>query len=101
MSLTGLEKKLLAAGRRQMSDGRVPHGFARRVMARLPVGSTLDQASLWARALWRSALACLAVLLLLGAVSLLRSKNGGDLGQDFETTMLASADLDNEAPPLW
>jgi hypothetical protein len=63
-----------------------------------------DLATLWARALWRAAVPCVAVTVLLGAFSFMpastttNSTNEEDLSQTFEQTLLASSDQQEE---LW
>jgi hypothetical protein len=66
MNLPELEKKLLAAGRANSPGDRVPYAFEKRVMARLAGRSMEDPITLWARALWRAAAPCAAVMLMLG-----------------------------------
>ncbi len=89
----------MAAARGQAADERVPYAFEKRVMARLKGSSAPDQWGLWANALWRGAAPCLALMLFLSAWSVLApgSTNGstGDLGQDFERTVLAAADQES------
>lgn len=97
MNLTELHRKLIAAARRDLPDGRVPYAFEKRIIARLPKPAAPDQWGWWSRALWRSAAACLAVVLLLGALSWFaptpaRPANG--LSEEFESTMLAVVSLD-------
>ena len=102
MNLPELEKKLIAAARLKAPDGRVPYAFEKRIMAQLAARGGADQWVFWARGLWRAAAACVAVAVIFGAVSLFTPAapdTGNDLSQDFENTLLASADLpDNSAP---
>jgi anti-sigma-K factor RskA len=103
MNLPELQKKLIAAARLQPPDDRVPYAFEKRIMAQLAARSVTDHWVFWARGLWRAAAACVAVAVVFGAVSLLKPAapdNSNDLSQDFENTLLASADLpDNSSPP--
>ena len=97
MDLTELERELIAIARATPPSDRVPYTFAKRIMALLAVRPVVDQWALWSRALWRSAAACLAVTLLLSALSLFlpaSPKSPGDLSQDFERTMLVAVDQD-------
>jgi hypothetical protein len=99
MNLAELQRKLIAAARVHPPDDRVPYAFEKRVMALLRTRPILDNAALWARALWRGAVACLAVMLFLGALSLLapqQSPPPNDLTQAFENTMLAAVDQDTD-----
>jgi len=97
MKLSELEKKLISAARNNRPSEHVPYAFAKRVMAR--VGAQPGSAAaLWAEALWRSAGACLAVVVIFGAISVFTSTRHttppGDLSQDFEKTMLAGLEAD-------
>lgn len=97
MKLSELEKKLIAAARTNPPDDRVPYAFEKRITALLAAQPVLDRWALWSRALWRGAAVCLAVMFLLGAGLLFLPKNSsssGDLSQEFENTMLASAHQD-------
>jgi len=102
MSLPELQKKLVAAARLKAPDERVPYAFEKRIMAQLAARPVADAWVFWARGLWRAAASCVAVALLLGAVSLLSPRvpaPGKDLSQDFENTLLASADLPDNSTP--
>lgn len=102
MKLAELEKKLIAAARHQPPDERVPYAFEKRIMAQLAARTGVDYWLFWSRGLWRAAAACAAVAVVLGAVSLFTPAtpdNSNDLSQDFENTLLASADLPDNSPP--
>lgn len=103
MNLPELEKKLIAAARLKAPDERVPYAFEKRITALIAARAGVDHWMFWARGLWRAAAACVAVAVVFGAVSLFTpaaSDNGNDLSQDFENTLLASADLpDNSSTP--
>jgi hypothetical protein len=98
MKQTELEKKLLAAARRNSPSDHVPYAFEKRVMAFIRSHPMPDGLSEWARALWRSAGACLAVLVLSAGLSLVPNETApagtGDLSLDFEKTMMAALDSD-------
>jgi hypothetical protein len=93
MKLTELETKLMSAARAHAPSDQVPYAFEKRVMAYIKSQSGYDVWAVWAQALWRSAGACLAVVVLLGAISIFMARNDSpvphDLSQDFEKTMLA------------
>jgi|SRR5581483_9739845 len=98
MNLNELERKLIAAARSHPPSDRVPYAFAKRIVSLLPTRPIADAGALWAQALWRSAVACLAVMLLLGALSFFShpSPSGSDeLSDAFENTMLAAVDPDS------
>ena len=104
MNLAQLERKLIAAGRAQPPDDRVPYAFEKRILARLAVRPVLDGWELWARALWRAAAACAAITLLLGAWSFLPPEEGaptGDLSQQLEQTLLAAVDQGAGSDSTW
>ncbi len=104
MHLTELERKLIAAARSDPPRDHVPYAFEKRVMARLQTPPAPDSRELWARALWRSALACLVTMFLLGAFSLVTPPGripSNDLSQDFENAMLASVSQDTDPASSW
>jgi len=64
-------------------------------MARLTGRPVVDVSAFWARALWRSALSCVAAAVLLSAWSLLGQRGGSlDLSLQFENTVLAAVDAE-------
>ncbi len=101
MKLSELEKNLLAAARTNPPDGRVPYAFEKRLMARLAARPRPDNLLLWSRDLWRAALACAALVLLIGLSTFhLPPDNpagspaaGTELSQDFQDTLLAAVDV--------
>jgi hypothetical protein len=101
MNRAELHRKLIAAARRNPPGDGVPLAFEKRITALLQERPAPDPWELWGRALWRGAMACLAVMILFGAVSLFApGKNAAaqnDFSQDFETTMLSSVDQDADA----
>jgi hypothetical protein len=104
MNLAELQKKLTAAARLQTPDERVPYAFEKRIMALIAERAVVSGRVIWARGFWRAAVSCLALALVCGAVSLFNpavtESSGNDLSQDFENTLLASADLpDNTSTP--
>jgi hypothetical protein len=97
MNLADLQQKLTAAARLQTPDERVPYAFEKRIMVLIAERAAVPARLLWARGFWRAAVSCLALALVCGAVSLFTpaaaDNSGNDLSQDFENTLLASADL--------
>jgi hypothetical protein len=98
MNLEQLQKKLVAAAQRNPPDDRVPYAFEKRILARLAVQPAVDVAALWARALWRAAVPCVVVTVLLAVLSFTFSSsdsptnmNGENLSQQFEQTLFATA----------
>jgi hypothetical protein len=104
MNLAQLEQKLIAAARANPPSDRVPYAFEKRVMAGLAARPVVDDWALWARALWRAAAPCVAIMLLLGAWSLFlshRSASANDLSQELEKTLLAAVDQDQPSDSAW
>ena len=93
MNLTELQRKLLATARSHPPSDSVPYAFQTRVMARLRGVAVPDSWALWAGALWRATVPCVAIVVLLSAWTFLSSPTPaqGDLSQDFENTVLAAA----------
>jgi hypothetical protein len=93
MNLTELQRKLLTAARSRTHSEAVPFAFQTRVMARLRGAAAPDVWGLWAGALWRATVPCVAIVLLLGAWTYFAAPSAtqGDLSQEFENTVLAGA----------
>jgi hypothetical protein len=101
MNLAELHKKLIGAASADAPDDHVPYAFETRVMALLASRAVVDNLELWVRGLWRAAVSCVAISLLLGAWSFLvpsRPANANDLSQNFVTTLLASVDPSDTNP---
>jgi len=96
MNLEDLQKKLLAAARAHPPEDRVPYAFEKRILARL-TAQPVDGSALWARALWRAAIPCVAVTLLMATLSLTMvstetaTVTDDDVSQQFELALLAPA----------
>lgn len=101
MDLANLQQKLIATARKHSPSDEVPYAFERRIMALLGNRPVMDRWGLWAAGLWRSAVACLAVAIVLGAFTLLApqppSASSNDLSQAFENTMLVAVDQDTDS----
>jgi hypothetical protein len=101
MDLENLRCKLVAAARAHPPSQEVPYGFERRITARLGALVVVDYWAQWSQALWRATAPCIAITILLAALSLfvLPGKSSTtDLSQEFENTVLAAADLDQPPP---
>lgn len=95
MNLETLQQKLLANARAHPPADRVPYAFEQRIRAQLAALPPVNLAALWARALWRAAVPCIAVTLLLATWTFApasASSTTEDLSQQFEKTLLAAAD---------
>jgi hypothetical protein len=100
MNIAELQKKLLAAARANPPGDRVPYAFEKRVTALLAARTATDPLALWVRGLWRAAVSCMAIALLLGAWAFFNptaSTKADDLSQNFENTLLASVDQNDLA----
>jgi len=98
MNLEQLQTKLVAAARSHPPDDHVPYAFEKRILARLAAQPATDVAALWARALWRAAVPCVAVTVLLAilsftlAASETASAGGDNISQQFEQALLVSGE---------
>ena len=93
MDIDALQKKLIAAAKANPPRDSVPYAFEKRITARLASQTMLDDLQLWAGGLWRAAVPCIAVMLLLGVWSLYPAPHktvSSDLSQDIENTVLAA-----------
>ena len=100
MNLNELQRKLIAAARANIPGDQVPYAFEQRIVARLQSASAVDVFALWGRALWRAAVSCLAVVMLLGAWSFWSFSDPGaadDLPKAFENTVLAALDQPDDS----
>jgi hypothetical protein len=101
MNLVELQRKLIAAARANPPGDRVPFAFEKRITALLAARVVPDNLALWVHGLWRAAVSCVAVTLLLGAWAFFMptaTTNSNDLSQDFENTLLASVDQGDQTP---
>ena len=95
MNIAELHKKLLAAARANPPGDHVPYAFEKRVTALLAARAATDPLALWVRGLWRAAVSCVAIALLLGVWAFFNPTapaKADDLSQNFENTLLASVD---------
>src|SRR5262245_33415864 len=102
MNLTELQKRLITAARINPPSDHVPYAFEKRILARLMSRPVSDEAAMWARSLWRAAVSCIAVMLLLSAWTFFApapTSSTGDLSQDFENTVFAA--VDQEPDSTW
>ena len=100
MNLVDLQKKLLAAARTNVPGDQVPYAFEKRITALLASRVAAENMNLWVRGLWRAAVSCVAITLLLGAWATLNpaatTTTADDLSQNFENTLLASVDQSDQ-----
>ena len=94
-----LQRKLIAAARANPPGDQVPYAFEKRIMALLAAGAAADRLAGWVRGLWRAAVSCMVLALLLGAWAFFNpavSTGSDDLSQNFENTLLASVDQSDQ-----
>ncbi len=99
MKLAELHRKLIAAARAHPPSDEVPYAFEKRILAHLTLRPVVDAGAEWARALWRAAASCLAVVILLCVWALVTpssSPANGDFSQDFVATVLAPVTQDTD-----
>ena len=111
MNVPELNRKLIAAARRNPPSENVPFAFEKRILARLITRPRLDNWALWGSALWRAAVSCLGIMLVLTTWTFLTSNanapapgsagNGDDLSAAFDSTVLAAANQDQLADSNW
>ena len=99
MNVVDLEKKLFQAARQDKPSDKVPYAFEKRVMTFLRPLPTPDCWGLWAGALWRAAVPCLALMILLAVWCFVPASNASsqdNLSQELDNTVLAALDQGTE-----
>ena len=94
MRLQQLMAKLIRAARAEQVSDAVPYAFEQRVMAGIRRLQPQDPWAIWSSALWRAAVACLALSLLSGAWTVWegRKQSQTEFAQEFEQAMVLGAD---------
>ena len=103
MNLAELQRKLIAAARVNAPSDHVPFAFEKRVMAHLKGVRMPDELGLWARALWRAAAPCVAIMLALTAWSFFgtTAAPASDLSQDLDNAVLAAVNQETVLDSTW
>jgi hypothetical protein len=101
MNLQELQRKLIAAARAEVPGDEVPYAFEKRITALLASRVVAENINLWVRGLWRAAVSCVVLSLLLGVLAWFNPppptvSTVGDLSQNFETTLLAAVDQSDQ-----
>jgi hypothetical protein len=100
MNLVELHNKLIAAARSNVPGDQVPYAFEKRVTALLASRVAAEKMNLWVHGLWRAAVSCVAITVMLGAWAVLNpattNTTSADLSQNFESTLLASVDQSDQ-----
>jgi anti-sigma-K factor RskA len=101
MTVADLQKKLLAAARANAPMDQVPYAFEKRITALLASRVAAENMNLWVRGLWRAAMSCAAIAVLIGVWAAFNpttaAKTTDDFSQNFENTLLASVDQSDQA----
>jgi hypothetical protein len=98
MNIADLHRKLISAAKANPPSNNVPYAFEKRIMAGLKGRPTLDQWGLWAGALWRATVPCVAITVLLSAWSFFTPSAkpvSSDLSQAIENTVLAAVEQES------
>lgn len=98
MNLDELQKKLIAAARRNPPGDQVPYAFEKRIMARLAAAPRLDEWMAWVRPLWYGAGVCAAVAVFMSVWSFAPDAEqdlAAYFSQDIEQNILGSDDAEN------
>ncbi len=98
MNLAQLHQRLIAAAKADAPSDRVPYAFEKRIMARIAALPASDPWVLWGGALWRSAAACVAVTMLVGALSLALPQREAEAAADGEHVLALTLDPSAELP---
>jgi len=103
MNLIELQRKLINAARANPPSEHVPYAFEKRIMAQVEAQG-IDKWAPWAAGLWRAAVPCVAITLVLGAWSFFGAGGAGgleDLAQEFDNAVLAAAVQQEAAELNW
>ena len=103
MNIDLLRRKLTLAARSWTEDDSVPYAFEQRILASVREGRRLPPHTgvEWAAGLWRAAISCVALAVILGTCSIsFPAEPSGveDLGVALENAILAAADEALEVP---
>jgi len=94
MNLSDLQKRLLRAARENPPSDAAPYAFEKRVMSHLAARQPESAWAWWGSALWRGAVACVAITLLCGVWSYTSyrrpAETATNFSQDLESTVFAS-----------
>src|SRR5208282_2437642 len=101
MNLGELQDKLIAAARADVPGEQVPYAFEKRITALLAAQGAPDHLAIWVSGLWRAAVSCAAITLLLGAWAAFNPAAGpttaDDLSLNLQNALLASVDQSDAA----
>lgn len=101
MNINLLHEKLIRAAKQMPISEDVPFAFEKRILARVRAEQMVDGLTLWAKALWRAAIPCTVLMIVLGFLTVQapapssETAQAEDLSAELETTLMASVSLDN------
>jgi hypothetical protein len=101
MNVNLLHEKLIRAAKQAEIPDAVPYAFEQRILARVRSEPIIDALTLWGRALWKAAVPCVGLMLVLGVATTRMPGSSptvaqsDDLSTELETTLMASVSLDN------
>jgi hypothetical protein len=104
MEIKKLQEALITAARANPPTDTVPYAFEKRITARLRALAPEDPLGQWSHALWRAAVACLGIMLLLGAWSFtedLGRSSDPDLSLQLEHAVLAEVAQEQALDFAW
>jgi len=93
MNLAELQRKLIAAARKNLPAEEMPYAFEKRVMARLAAKPPTDEWAAWARSLWYGAGVCAVIALCMSVWSFTPDSEqdfASIFSQDLEQTIVDS-----------
>ena len=97
MKAEEIRKKLIAVARANPPGNHVPLAFEKRIMGLISARPVQDLWAAWAKGLWYAVGPCVAVMLMFSSWALFHpaQKTSIDLAQQFDNTLLAAVDQDN------
>lgn len=72
-----LQRRWLAAARTHPPSDTVPYAFEKRIMALVKAQGKVDLWALWNQMLWRAAVPCVAIMMMVGAWTYLAQNGSG------------------------
>ena len=88
-----LERRLIAAARKDPPPSQVPLAFEKRIMARIGSSLPFSPWVLWCAPLWRAAISCVAITLLCGLWCLVcapKTERSESFSQAFEGAVFST-----------
>ena len=89
MELEAMHKKVIAAAKANPPSTEVPYAFEKRIMANLRA-LKVDAWAFWEKALWKSAMACAALVAILSVADFQTPQPAEDLSAVIQNTVYAA-----------